>query len=588
VNDGIRLDDWGWRHAGRQAWALRHVNLRVEPGERVLLLGASGAGKSTMLHALAGVLGGADEGESEGRLLVDGSSPVPGGSALGMQDPASQLVSSRIGDDVAFGLENLAVPRDRIWPRVRSALRDVGLNMPLNRSTSRMSGGEQQRLVLAGALAMGANLLLLDEPTANLDPAGVLEVRDAVAGVVADRSRTLIVVEHHSEIWAPLVDRVIILEPGGGVLIDGSPSKIFKDHGPELAQMGVWIPEVFASGTVSSSGFEPSLTDTVGLRSVEQGLPRQAAGGLPRNDVIGVTATVPPSPKPSLRGRSLCDRPRQSIPSSGDGPTILFSEDLSVGYAEPVRSGLDIAIPQGASTVITGPNGIGKSTTALTLAGLLPRLGGNLVMTTPPAPVGRPDPGTWKSKELLTRIGTVFQNPEHQFVASTVFDEVAVGLRALKRSTTEIRERTFEILRRLQLESLAKANPYTLSGGEKRRLSVGTVLAVDPALIVLDEPTFGQDRRTWTELVALIAELRDTGTTILSVTHDAAYIQALGDFRIELGARTGHVSQILAVSPNRHCEVPNTQCSVPRQSLADESQPDLYSQGTAFEVTDVQ
>jgi energy-coupling factor transport system ATP-binding protein len=170
---------------------------------------------------------------------------------------------------------------------------------------------------------------------------------------------------------------------------------------------------------------------------------------------------------------------------------------------------------------------------------LLPRCSGSIRVSEPTAPTGRPDPETWKSKELLTRIGTVFQNPEHQFVANTVFEEIAVGLRALKRTPAEIQARVEELLGILHLEKLAKANPYTLSGGEKRRLSVGTVLAVDPALIVLDEPTFGQDRRTWNDLVSLIGALRDAGTTILSVTHDAAYVEALGDQRIELLPSTG-------------------------------------------------
>ena len=190
----VRLDGWGWRHAGRAAWATSGVSLRIEPGERVLLLGASGAGKSTLLHALAGVLGTSDEGEQAGSLTVDGERSAPGRSGLVMQDPDAQTILERVGDDVAFGLENLALPRDEIWPRVRTALADVGLDLPLDHSTERLSGGQRQRLALAGALAMRPGLLLLDEPTANLDPVGVDEVRDAVKRLVADRTTTLVVV----------------------------------------------------------------------------------------------------------------------------------------------------------------------------------------------------------------------------------------------------------------------------------------------------------------------------------------------------------------------------------------------------------
>ncbi|HYH76843.1 MAG TPA: ABC transporter ATP-binding protein, partial [Arthrobacter sp.] len=170
---------WGWRHAGRPRPAVHALDLDIRPGERVLLLGPSGAGKSTLLHALAGVLGDVnDDGDSDesGSLLVDGASPRErrGRAGLMQQDPETQVVLSRLGDDVAFGAENLAVPRDAIWTRVHEALDDVGLShLPLDHATSALSGGQKQRLALAGILAMRPGLLLLDEPTANLDPAGV-------------------------------------------------------------------------------------------------------------------------------------------------------------------------------------------------------------------------------------------------------------------------------------------------------------------------------------------------------------------------------------------------------------------------------
>src|SRR5690606_38978479 len=189
---------WGWRYATRRAWAARGLNLDIAPGERILLTGHSGTGKSTLLHALAGVLGGDDEGEQEGALEIDGRDPraARGLAGLVLQDPDTQAVMHRVGDDVAFGCENLGVPRDEIWGRVREALDLVGLDVPLDRSTSALSGGQKQRLALAGALAMRPGLLLLDEPTANLDPDGVVEVRDAVARVAAETGATLVVVEH--------------------------------------------------------------------------------------------------------------------------------------------------------------------------------------------------------------------------------------------------------------------------------------------------------------------------------------------------------------------------------------------------------
>ncbi|MCR8670638.1 ABC transporter ATP-binding protein, partial [Agrococcus sp. HG114] len=239
----IRARDWGWQHAGRSAPALAGLDLDVEPGERLLLLGPSGAGKSTLLAALAGVLGGDEEGHERGELLVDGAHPSSrrGLAGLVLQDPQANTIMSRVGDDVAFGCENLAVPRDGIWPRVRDALDAVGLDVALDRSTAALSGGQRQRLALAGVIAMRPGLILLDEPTANLDPAGVEEVRDAVARVVAETGATLVVVEHRVQTWLPVVDRVVVLEPGGGAAADGSPEAVLAAHGGELAARGVWV-----------------------------------------------------------------------------------------------------------------------------------------------------------------------------------------------------------------------------------------------------------------------------------------------------------------------------------------------------------
>lgn len=477
----VQARGWGWRHAGRARWAVSDLDLTIEDGERVLLLGPSGAGKSTLLHALAGVLGGADEGEATGDLFVAGEAPARrrGVAGLMMQDPDGQIVLARVGDDVAFGPENLGVAPDKIWGRVRAALDDVGLDVGLDHPTHALSGGQKQRLVLAGLLAMEPRLLLLDEPTANLDPAGVAEVRDAVARSLDRRGGTFVVVEHRVDVWLPLITRVVIIDPAGGLLADGPPEAVFAAHGESLAAAGVWVP------------------------------------GLPP----AVPALVP----------------------DGSAEPALAAQELTIGYDRPypVRIGLATQVPLGRSTVLTGDNGSGKTTLALTLAGLLPRLGGRVSAHPSLRPARRrgepePDPARWRSRELLTRIGTVFQEPEHQFVAATVRDELAVGLHALGIGEAEITARADALLEQLRLASLARANPFTLSGGEKRRLSVATVLATQPAVLVLDEPTFGQDRVTWAEVVRLVQQLRGEGRTVLSVTHDPDYVTALGEHRVHL------------------------------------------------------
>lgn len=474
---GVEARGWGWRHASRHAWALRDVSFRIEPGERVLVLGASGAGKSTLLHGLAGVLGGEEEGESEGALLVGGdpAAATRGRAGLVLQDPDSQVILARAGDDVAFGCENLGVPRAEIWPRVEAAMAGVGLEVPLDHPTAALSGGQKQRLALAGMLAMGPGLVLLDEPTANLDPEGVREVRDAVERMLATRPATLVVVEHRLEVWLPLLTRVIVLG-AGGVVADGTPADVLGAQGERLAADGVWVP--------------------------------------------GRPPAEPPAPR------------------TAPGEVLLSARGLAVARVKgrPVAQGIDLEVRAGEAVAISGPNGAGKSTLGLTLAGLLPPVSGAVSAAPVLAQGADPSPIRWASRELLTRIGMVFQEPEHQLLGKTVREELAVGPRALGLPEGEIEARIDELLARLRLAHLGAANPYTLSGGEKRRLTVAAAIATRPRVLILDEPTFGQDARTWAELVAMLAALRDEGSAIVTITHDLDVVRALHATRFALGA----------------------------------------------------
>lgn len=468
----IEARTWGWRHAGRRDWAIEDLSLRIEPGERVLLLGASGAGKSTLLHAIAGVLGGEEDGQEHGTLRLDGADPrsMRGRAGLVLQDPDAQVILSRVGDDVAFACENLGVARDEIWRRVDAALDAVGLAVPRSHPTSALSGGQKQRLALAGLLAMEPSVLLLDEPTANLDPAGAAEVRDAVARVTAERRSTLVVVEHRIELWLPIITRVIVIGDQR-VIADGTPDDVLERHGALLAQRGVWVP----------------------------------------------------------------DHPPSQPPRAG-APGELLLSTAALAAARPgapvAATGIDLSIRAGEALALTGPNGAGKSTVALTLAGLIPPATGAVTAHPALAAGAAPDPARWRSRELLTRIGMVFQEPEHQLLARTVRGELEIGPRAA--GDTSPAGRIDELLVRLRLDHLADANPFTLSGGEKRRLTVAAMLATAPRLLILDEPTFGQDARTWSELLGLLAGLRDEGAGLCVVTHDPGVVQALDARRIDL------------------------------------------------------
>ncbi len=476
----VRARGWGWRHAGRKDAALSGVDLDIAPGERVLVLGPSGSGKSTLMGGLAGLLGGAEEGEATGTLTVDGVAPAQARGRVGllMQDPEAQVVLARVGDDVAFGMENLGVPREEIWPRVEESLGAVGLDAPLDHSTTELSGGQKQRLALASILAMGPGLLLLDEPTANLDPSGIAEVRAAVEAVVERTGATMVVVEHRVDVWAPLVDRVIVVADGR-IAADGPLREVLEQQGDALRERGIWLPG------------------------------------------DDVAAEVGPAPEVS--------------PASSEDAPIARVTDLSIGYdkASPVRSGIDLTLERGVSTCIVGANGAGKSTFALTLAGLLPPIAGTVEVQTSDGTAG--DPHEWSSKQLLGRMSMVFQEPEYQFLASTVAEELAIGPRAVGMTEEEIAPLVEEHMEALGLTRLARANPMTLSGGEKRRLSVATALISAPELLILDEPTFGQDRGTWLGLVRLLRAALARGVTLVSITHDPAFVAAMGQRVVDLG-----------------------------------------------------
>jgi energy-coupling factor transport system ATP-binding protein len=373
---------------------------------------------------------------------------------------------------VAFGCENLGVPREQLWMRVREALELVGLDLPLEHPTEALSGGQKQRLALAGALAMRPGLLLLDEPTANIDPDGVREVRDAVAAVLNSTGSTAVIVEHRVEAWLDIVDRIVVLGADGGVAADGEPRAVLAAQGEALAAAGVWVP-----------GREPRIARRAGPTDRHVLLTAQSL----------TLARVPGHPLPATASRPL-------------GVTVAAGEALA----------------------LTGPNGSGKTTLALTLGGLLPPAVGEVRASEALAHGAGVHPIRWRSRDLLTRIGSVFQAPEHQFLTPTVRDELELGPRALKLSGAEVSSRADELLAGLGLEALAAANPFTLSGGQKRRLSVGAVLATRPRVLVLDEPTFGQDALTWAALVELLEELRSEGAAVVAATHDPRFVEAIG------------------------------------------------------------
>ena len=530
----IELNNFSWHHPGRPEPVISGLNLTINPGEKVLLLGTSGAGKSTLLHAIAGVLHD-DDGESAGgTITINGQAPAEARGTAGMmqQDPESSIVMATVGNDVAFGPENLRVPREEIWDRVTEALTAVGLNhLPLDHPSSALSGGQKQRLGLAGILSMHPGAMILDEPTANLDPSGVQEVRDSILSAAEATGATLLVVEHRVSIWAPHMDRIIVLGEGGTITHDGAPDTVLTEARQELIDAGVWVPN-----------YVPRAPQNGDIAGGDVAGNSEHGEALLRAENLSITRAQP-TPK-QRRAR------RRTIKRLGDTPAPA-PIDLPV-----LRGGINLTLRAGEHLSVLGPNGAGKSTLALTLAGLLTAPDGTLAATDTLRDHGAGrdsgqnsqrahwDVPTWTPAQMLSRIGYVFQEPEYQFIRGTVREELELGPRRLAALTRtplnedDLTARTNELAAHLRLNHLLDANPFTLSGGEKRRLSVASALATAPKILILDEPTFGQDARTWAELVDLIRELLAGGTAIISITHDEDYTAALGGNHITLETTT--------------------------------------------------
>lgn len=532
----VRVRGLGVTHDGESTAAPASVTFDIAPGEVVLLLGPSGSGKSTLTLTLNGLIPHAVPASLTGSVHVAGLdasaatvAELSTHVAMVFQDPDAQLVTGTVLDEVAFGPENLRTPAAEVLARAEIALRRVGLWERRSENPDRLSGGGRQRLAIACALAMGSPLLVLDEPTANLDPGGIEDVYEALAGVVAEGDRAILLVEHNLDAAVGFIDRVVVLDHEGRLAMDGTVDDVLRERADELHEMGVWLP----------------VSALAALRLRRAGY---ALGPLPltpdelRSALEATDAPAPRSPAGTALPGTVAER-RPAHDSRAEASVPLISvRDLTVrrGRTE-VLHGVDLDIAAGEFVAVVGTNGAGKTTLIQALAGVVPPPRGTVRVDG--LDVARTD-----ARTLARRIGFVFQNPEHQFIAHTVFDEIAHGLRRQHRPETEVRERTMTLLRRFGLEARADAHPFLLSGGQKRRLSVGTALVTGASVLVLDEPTFGQDRARADELLGLLDELNSEGTTVVVVTHDMQLVTdhahrtiVLADGRVLAAAPTAEV-----------------------------------------------
>jgi energy-coupling factor transporter ATP-binding protein EcfA2 len=474
---------------------LRRVSFSVPRGGSLLVLGPSGCGKSTLSLCLNGAIPHFVEGELNGRVRVGGHetravSMAHMAQQVGVvfQDPEAQFCTLTLEEEVAFGLENLAVDRAEMDERIDEALGWVDLADRRRDKIERLSGGQKQRLALACVLAQRPDVLVFDEPTAQLDPVGAAEVVAMLERLRAHGRHTLIIIEHRLDDLMPLVDDVLVLSQAGEVVVNGPPRQVMRDWGDWLKSAGVWVPHVSELATrLNSAGIRldpfPLTVD-----EASNALVPLVGQGVPRSRAAAMATTAP----------------------------FMQVADLSFafpGAKQPALDHVSLTLALGRLTAIVGANGAGKTTLARHLVGIL---------RPPPDTVklGGRDLASIHSADLARRVGYVFQYPEHQFIGGSVLDDVAFGLRRAGVGGSEVKSRALSMLGEFGLLSLAQAHPFSLSHGEQRRLSVAAMLVLEQRGLFLDEPTFGQDRRNFDLLLDKLADLTADGHAIVAITHD--------------------------------------------------------------------
>jgi energy-coupling factor transport system ATP-binding protein len=527
--DAVRAEGLSFRHLLDTEPTLRDVSLRISPGERVVVLGPSGSGKSTMAKLLNGLIPRSVAGERSGTLRVLAEDPAELGPArlatrvgIVFQNPESQFCTLRVDDEVAFGLENLGIPREEIAAKMAWALQSVGMWADRKRRLDRLSGGMKQRVAVAAVMAMEPELLILDEPTAHMDPVGTRSVAELIKGLAHERPRqTVMLIEHRLDAWMEMADRLLVLRAEGTVAADGPPREVY---GPKLGE-GVWKPSTVSAGEYareqgSLTGDTPLLpSELVALAGDDSGI---------RNALVQWAAAGGPAE-----------------PRARKGSALLAFERAGYVYpdgTEALRGVTAEALP-GEILGVVGNNGSGKTTLA--------ELGiGMRVPTAGRVSLGGRDAARLSPRALAEHAGFVFQNPEHQFVADSVYDEVAFGLRRLGVGPEAREEQVRSMLAAFSLLEKQRANPFELSQGEKRRLSVATMLVMSPRLLFLDEPTFGQDVETAGELALRFRNMADSGMGLVLISHDLDLLWRIADRVLLLHEgrllRSGNAREVLA------------------------------------------
>ena len=527
MNSIIEVKDVTFTYSGAQRHALERVSLAVAEGEFVGVIGPSGAGKSTLAGVMSGAVPHHFTGELYGACLVDGKDTCEVtltdvsrlvGSVL--QDIDAQFVASNVRDELLFGLENFGVTRDEIPARMQQALETVGIEDLCDREIATLSGGQKQKVAIAAILALRPRVLVLDEPTAALDPASSTLVFETLREVNRSAGITVVVIEQKVALLSEYCSRVVVFEQGK-LIFDDTPRKVFS-HGERLREIGVDSPRVArVSNSLAAAGLCEPGGPALSVDEVAALVARIVGEGVRGAVVEGACAVpvVPSSPcDSSIEGDSVV----AAASSARTGEPVARFE--GVGYSYPgggasVRA-LDFEVFPGEIVGIVGQNGAGKTTFTKLLNGLLKPAEGNVVvagLNTREVPTSR----------IARHVSTLFQNPDRQICKDTVLDEVAFGLLLQGVSLDEASARAKATCERFGLP-LDEA-PFSLSRGQRQMVALASVVVGEPQIIVLDEPTSGLDYRECMTVMETVRDMAAAGSAVVMVCHDMEVVSDFAD-----------------------------------------------------------
>ena len=483
----IELKDFSFQYKAQSEPTLKNINLTIYKGEKVLIVGPSGSGKSTIGQCLNGIIPNIYKGTSSGQFLIQGKEAFDLSIyekshlvSTVLQDTDGQFIGLSVAEDLAFALENDMVDLESMKSRVHTWAERLDLMKLLDHRPQDLSGGQKQRVSLAGVLIDESPILLFDEPLANLDPKSGQDIIDLIDQIHEEQGTTTIIIEHRLEdvLYRP-VDRVILINQGQ-VLYNGQPDELLRTT--LLAENGIR---------------EPLYLTT--LRQLGQDIDQlEHLDRLEDIELTGVNRSIPEA----------------TFTKTGETEELLKLEQISFAYQEnhPILKDISLTIPKGQRLAIVGKNGAGKSTLAKAICGFI---------TTEGKYTSRGEDIKQESvKERAERVGYVLQNPNQMISTNMIFDEVALGLRLRGVAEEDIKERVYQVLKTCGLYEFRKWPISALSYGQKKRVTIASILVLGPEILVLDEPTAGQDQRNYTEIMEFLDSLQEKGHTIVMITHD--------------------------------------------------------------------